>query len=429
MLPPKSNPDQIDGPGTAQGANGSTETERLRRASSSEPSEFQPAKPEVTRARVGWRLAAVALLAGASILIWRAVNGRAISQNTALPRSSLPSVAVAPAIRTDLFNEVTIPAEFRPYLEVELHAKVSGYLDQINVDFGDRVKAGQLLAKLEAPDLVAQLNNAVATLRRTEADYTNAHLIYQRTFAVNQQQPNAVAQQEVDTANAHDLTALAAIAGAKADVDKYQTLVDYMRITAPFDGVITHRYADPGALIQAGTTSDTQSMPLVRISDNYRLRLDTPVSQKYVKDIHVGDSVEVMVEDLDSKRFVGKITRTMLKVDDATRTMIVEVEVANPNLEIIPGMYARVILKVQSRPHAVAIPTEAVPPENKNIIYVVDKNGQIEARHVVLGIETPNRWEVVSGIKEGELVVVGKFSQISPGQAVEPKVIEETAEQ
>jgi RND family efflux transporter MFP subunit len=202
-----------------------------------------------------------------------------------------------------------------------------------------------------------------------------------------------------------------------------------MRITAPFDGVITHRYADPGALIQAGTTSDTQSMPLVRISDNYRLRLDTPVSQKYVKDIHVGDSVEVMVEDLDSKRFIGKLTRTTLKVEDDTRTMIVEVEVANPNLEIIPGMYARVILKVQSRPHAVAIPTEAVPPENKNLVYVVDKNGQIEARHVVLGIETPNRWEVVSGLKEGELVVVGKFSQISPGQAVEPKVIEETAEQ
>ena len=135
----------------------------------------------------------------------------------------------------------------------------------------------------------------------------------------------------------------------------------YTQITAPFDGVITKRYADPGALIQAGTASDTQSMPLVRVSDNYRLRLDFPVSVAYVKDIHVGDPVEVRVESLGGKTFTGIITRTTRKVDEDTRTMITEIEVPNPKLELVPGMYATVVLKVERRPQALAIPTEAVP--------------------------------------------------------------------
>jgi RND family efflux transporter MFP subunit len=349
--------------------------------------------------------------------------------NPAMPATTaLPAVAVAPATRADLFNEVRIPAEFRPYLEVELHAKVSGYLEQINVDFGDRVKAGQLLATLEAPDQVAQLNNALAALRRAEADYTNAHLIYLRTFAVNQQQPNAVAQQDVDTAAAKDQTAAAAIAAAKADVDKYQTLVNYLRITAPFDGVVTRRYADPGAFIQAGTTS-AQSLPLVRISDNYRLRLDFPVSVAYVKDIHLEDAVEVRVESLRGKRFTGRIRRASYKVDEATRTMLTEIEVANPNLELVPGMYATVALRVQTRPHALGIPAGAVPPEDRGTVYVVDARGQVEKRAVVLGLETSTHYEVVSGLNEGELVMLGKWSQVKPGQTVEPKVVEPSAEE
>ena len=152
-------------------------------------------------------------------------------------------------------------------------------------------KSSQLLATLEVPELHDQLHNAIAMQQRAEADYTNAHLIYQRLQQVNQEHPNLVAQQDLDTAEAKDGTAAAAIAAAKADVEKYQTLVNYTQITAPFDGVVTHRYADPGALIQAGTGSDTQALPLVRVSDNYHLRLDFPVSVKYVKDIHPGQSV------------------------------------------------------------------------------------------------------------------------------------------
>jgi RND family efflux transporter MFP subunit len=324
---------------------------------------------------------------------------------------------------------MTIPAEFRPYEEVELHAKVSGFVREMKVDFGDRVKAGQLLATLEVPELQDELHNAIATEQKAEADYTNAHLIYMRLAAVNKEHPNLVAQQDLDTADAKDRTTAAAIAATKADVGKYNTLVAYTFITAPFDGVITKRYADPGALIQAGTTSDTQSLPLVRVSDNYRLRLDFFVSQRYVKDTHVGDTVEVRVESQGGKTFTGAITRTTERVEELTRKLTTEIEVPNPNLELVPGTYAEVVLKVESHPHALAIPAEAVPPGQQSSVYLINDQHQIEVRPVTLGLETPNSYEVLAGLKEGDLVLVGSRSQVKPGQTVEPKLINSLAQQ
>jgi RND family efflux transporter MFP subunit len=291
------------------------------------------------------------------------------------------------------------------------------------VDFGDRVKSNQLLATLEVPELHDELQSAIATEQKAEADYTNAHLIYMRLAAVNKEHPNLVAQQDLDTAESKDRTTAAAIAATKADVDKYNTLVAYTFITAPFDGVITKRYADPGALIQAGTTSDTQSLPLVRISDNYRLRLDFFVSQKYVKDMHVGDPVELRVEALGGKTFTGVITRTTERVEEQTRTLTTEIEVPNPNLELVPGMYCRVVLKVQRRLQVLTIPIQAVPPGYGVSVYVINGEHEIEERPVTLGLETPAEYEVTAGLKDGELVLVGSRSQVQPGQKVEPKLV------
>jgi RND family efflux transporter MFP subunit len=340
--------------------------------------------------------------------------------------TAAPVVAVAVVDREDLYNEVTIPAEFRPYVEAELNAKVSGYLDKINVDFGDKVKAGQLLAVLEIPELKDELDSAVAVEQRAEADYTNAHLVYTRMEGVNREHPNLVAQQDIDTAQAKDSVAAAAVSSAKADVEKYQTLFGYTQITAPFDGVITRRYADPGALIQAGTASDIQAKPLVRLSDNYRLRLDFPVSVEYVKDIHLGDSVSVRVDSLGGKSFTGKITRFTDRVNEDTRTMITEIEVANPNLEIVPGMYAAVILKAEHRSQVLAIPTEAVASEKNSVVDVVNQDNAIEEHAVTLGLETPTRYEVTAGLKEGDKVVIGSHTEVHAGEKVEPKPWRET---
>jgi RND family efflux transporter MFP subunit len=335
-----------------------------------------------------------------------------------------PTAGVAKVTREDLYKEVTIAAEFRPYVEVALHAKVSGYVSKMNVDFGDKVKAGQLLATLEVPELQAELDNAQATEQKARADYTNAHLIYTRLQSVNKDHPNLVAQQELDTAAANDQTMAAAIAAAKANVEKFQTMVSYTQITAPFDGVVTHRYADPGTLIQAGTSSDTQALPLVRVSDNYQLRLDFPVTVDYVKDVQLGDSVEVRVDSLNGKTFTGIISRFTHEVDENTRTMITEIEVPNPNLELMPGMYATVVLKVEKRLQTLAVPTEAVAGEKTPTVYVVNQVNQIEERSVKLGLETADKYEILSGLHEGDLVVIGNRSGFQAGQKVEPKLIQ-----
>lgn len=334
-----------------------------------------------------------------------------------------PTAGVAKVTREDLAQEVTIAAEFRPYEEVTLHAKVSGYVSKMNVDLGDQVKAGQLLATLEVPELQAELETARAAKQKAEADNNNAHLIYSRLVAVNRDHPNLVAQQELDTAQASDLTTAAAIAAAKANFEKFQAMLNYTQITAPFDGVVTHRYADPGTLIQAGTASDTQVMPLVRVSDNYRLRLDFPVSVDFVKDIQAGAPVEVAVDSLNGKTFTGTISRFARQVDNNTRTMITEIEVPNPNLELMPGMYAKVRLKVAQRPQALTIPVEAVAGEKRPTVLALNRDRRIEERPVRLGLETPEKFEVLSGLQEGELVIVGNRARFQAGEIVEPKLL------
>jgi RND family efflux transporter MFP subunit len=334
-----------------------------------------------------------------------------------------PMVAVVRVDREDLFQEDPIPAEFRAYVAVDLHAKVTGYVKDMKVDFGDRVKAGQLLATLEIPELQEDLSHALAAEQRAVADYKDAHLAYTRLKTVNTpQHPDLVAQMDIDAAEAKDLAASANVTAARADIDRYQAWVDYSKITAPFDGVITMRYADPGALIQAGTTG-TAAKSLLQISDNYLLRLDFPVSVKYVKDVHLGDTVAVRVDSLGGKTFNGVITRFTDQVDDDTRTMMTEMEVTNQNLELVPGMYAKVVLKVGRRPQALAVPTQAVVSDQTPMVYIVNSQGQIEERAVKLGLETPDRYEILDGLREGDLVVIGNHSGIQAGQTVQTQKV------
>ena len=374
-----------------------------------------------------WKLLVAFLLLVAVVLFL--LTGRKNGTGVQMAVVAVPSVAVAKVERENLFTEMTIPAEFRPFAEAELHSKVSGYLQQINVDIGDQVKTGQALAVLEVPELQDELNNAIAVKERSQADFKNAHLAYTRLVTVDKEHANLVAQQDLDAAEAKDASAAAAIAAAQAEMEKFQTLMAYTKITAPFDGVITKRYADPGALIQSGTASQSQSLPLVRLSNNYRLRLDFPVSVDFVQGIHVGDSVDVRVESLDDRTFTGKISRFTRQVDDQTRTMMVELELANPQLEIVPGMYAKVILKMQDHPRALAVPIEAVVPGKTPTVDVINSHDEIEERAVTLGLETPTKYEILSGLKEGELVMIGNPAQIKPGQKVEPKLVKLLAAQ
>ena len=344
-------------------------------------------------------------------------------------------IAVAKVDRENLKQTLTLAAEFCPYQEVSLHAKVAGYVQSISVDVGDRVKEGQVLAVLDVPELKNDLQKDTASLQasreevnRAQANYDQTHLASSRLEAVAQQHPKLVAQQEVDDAKAKDQNATGALAAAKQHVDeataelnKTQALLNYGSITAPFDGVITHRYADPGALIQAGTAS-SQTMPVVDVEEESRLKLVFPVPESAVARIKVGQKIQVSVGSLH-QTFEAAVSRFSDKVDRETRTMRTEADIDNRDGQFKPGMYADATIVVEERTNAIAVPVEAVSLAAKPEVLAVNRNGIVRVRSVTLGLATPTRYEILKGLLPGDLVVIGSRAGVRPGDKVAPKVM------
>ncbi len=363
----------------------------------------------------------------------------------------LPTVAAADVVTANLSHDLVLTAEFRPFQEVEVMAKVSGYVKQINVDVGDRVTQDQVLAILEIPEMaddLARVNAAVERSRaevahandeiqRAEAAHDLAHLSFERLGAVSQRKPGLVAQQDVDDARGKDLVAEARVSAAKsalavakdqvqvnqAEAEKVHTLMVYTRVVAPFAGVVTRRYADNGAMIQAGTASQTQAMPLVRVSENSRLRLILPVPESAVPTVHIGQQVEVRVPSLH-RSFPGRVARFTDTLSLATRTMDTEVDVPNPTLVLIAGMYAEVNLTLDRRDAVLVIPLTAVDRDGdgRGRVMLIGADNRIESRRVTLGLETARNVEVRSGLSEADRVVLSGRSGLQPGQVVRPKL-------
>ncbi len=265
--------------------------------------------------------------------------------------TALPDVAVARVHRADLSRTLVLTAEFRPFQDIDVHAKVAGFVKSILVDVGSRVKTGDLLAVLEIPELRDELHQTAASVHQSEEDverakaeirqaesaYEVAHLGFTRLAGVAKSRPDLVAQQDLDdatgrdrvseaqvaTANASLAAAIAHLQEARANRARVQSLFDYSRIVAPFTGVVTKRYADTGSMIQAGTSSQTQAMPLVRLAQNDLLRLVIPVPESVVPSIRLGSPIEVQVPAL-RKNFTGSVARFADKVDMSTRTMHTE---------------------------------------------------------------------------------------------------------
>jgi RND family efflux transporter MFP subunit len=336
-------------------------------------------------------------------------------------KADVPTVAVAKTIRTNLTNSMTFQGEFYPYQDVLIHAKVSGYVNPIAVDIGDRVKAGQILATLEVPELKDQLVGARATVRQAGAEHEIAHLNYMRLVEVNRSQPNLVAQQDLDDARAKDSAMTAAMATATAEADRYSTLEDYTRVLAPFPGVITKRFVDNGSLVEAGTSSNTG--PLVELAQQDLLRLRFPVPEAETPLVHVGGEVRIAV-DAAGQNFKGMIARDAWDIDRSTRTIVVEVDVPNQNDTFKAGMYASVTLSTQDARNVLAVPLQALAGGDTPSVLVVNKDDAIESRNVTTGMRTASLVEVKSGLSDGDLVVVGDRSGLVPGTLVSPKRID-----
>ena len=331
--------------------------------------------------------------------------------------TSRPSVAVAEVARKPMARYLTVSSELVPFQEIDVFAKESGFVSKLYVDYGSRVKAGQLMAVLEIPELQAllqedqatiksmgdQVTNAQHELGRIQAQHKVLHLQYDRLNGVASSKPGLVAQQEVDEAQGKDLAAEAQVEAGKSRLQVAeselvvaqsklahdQALYDYSKITAPFAGVVTQRYANQGALLQAGTSSSTQAMPLVRLSQQDRFRLVIPVPESYVRYIKDGDPVKVRVPALD-RDFPGKVTRFSVDVGSATRTMHTEVDVENPGGELLPGVYAEATLTLDRKGNALVVPLQAVDQgSDRTSVLIVDEADKIEDRPDHAGY--PNR--------------------------------------
>ena len=357
--------------------------------------------------------------------------------------------AVARAERHGVGNTLTIAGEFKPFQDVDVHAKVAGYIKVIHIDVGDHVRAGQTLAILEIPELAAQLAGADASVRRSKEEirraegdlaraqsaHSAAHSAYTRLKQAAEARAGLVAQQEIDDSQAKDLEAEAQVSGssaalsaaqqqlqvAEANQKQYAALSDYSRIVAPFSGVVTARYADTGALIAAGTSSSTQSMPVVRLAEISKLRLVLPIPESVAAQIHLGDPVEARVQALNQD-FVGKVSRFADSLDRQTRTMETEIDFDNRDGRLIPGMYAETRLSLREKKDALTIPLEAVTRNGDDAtVFSVNSQNIIEERHVKLGLEDSVRVEVLSGLTDKDRVVIGNRSQFRDGQKIQPK--------
>jgi RND family efflux transporter MFP subunit len=393
------------------------------------------------------------LLIGASVVFAGLVScgrGKKVDATNSPPAGDSVSVAVTKVGRKTLEQHLTVSSELVPFQEIDVYAKESGYVKQLDVDYGTRVKTGQVMAVLEIPELQFQLQqddatiaaaqdqikNAQRQLERVEAQRNVLHLQYDRLAKVSASKPGLVAQQEVDDAQGKDLAAEAQVEASRANLESAQSqlavtqakrqhdaaLFDYSKIVAPFDGVVTQRYANFGTLLQAGTNSSTQAMPLVKLSQDDKFRLVIPVPESYVRYIHVGDPVSVNVPSL-SRTFPGRVARFSVDVKEDTRTMHTEVDVPNLDRTLVPGLYADATIQLQRKVGALAVPLQALNREGDKVtIDVVGPSNQIEVRPVVTGIETPEDAEIVSGVKEGDLVITGDTSALKAGQQVTPKV-------
>jgi RND family efflux transporter MFP subunit len=388
-------------------------------------------------------------------LLWLAslVAGCGGRKTQADDLATAPNVAVVKVERRDITSTLEIASEFQPYQEIDVYAKVSGYIQKLQVDWGTHVRQGQLLAVLEIPELEQELQQATASahrsehdlarareeLSRTESAYTVAHLTYTRLAEVQKTRPELVAQQEIDMAQGKDLEASAGVSAArdalaaaeqallmsKAALEKDRAMFAYARMTAPFEGVVTKIYAYTGALLPAGTSSSKSDAALCHLSQNNLLRLVIPVPERAVADIRPGQTVAVEVSAV-KRTFHGEFTHFSGLIDTNTRTMHTEVTVPNPSYELVPGMYASVRIPLHSAKGVLTVPVQAIESgaDGQGAVLVVNNSNHIEKRAVTTGLSTATEVEVSSGLEENERVVFGEQNQLKAGQLVSPKIVQ-----
>jgi membrane fusion protein (multidrug efflux system) len=325
------------------------------------------------------------------------------------------TVVVVRPQRGDIVRSITLPGDLVGLYQSTLYAKVTGYLKTISVDKGDWVKNGQVLAEIEVPELQQRL-------ARANADLQVQHLTYQRLEQVWKSDPRLVARQDVDIAQGKYLE-------AKAQMDELEAMVSYTRIVAPFDGVITGRFVDPGALIKAGgeqqataeqgsASPNTGTSPVLSLARIDTMRTYVYAPQDAVGSIRRGMPATLTLADLPGRSFEGVVTRYSNSLDLGTRTMLTEIDLKNPRKELYPGMYANVTLELERHRDALKLPESAIGDSSDGKYVMVAQDGKLRKQEVTVGINNGKSAEIVSGLNSGEAVVATLDPSIVPDEAV-----------
>lgn len=309
--------------------------------------------------------------------------------------------------RRELVYSVTLPANISPLYQTTLYAKVSGYLKWIGPDKGDPVKKDQILAIIDAPEVEEQFHQALS-------DYHIKKLTFERLAKVWKESPDVIAKQDVDVAEA-------SAQGAKHLVEQRMALRDYTKVRAPYAGIITARFADPGALIQIATASSAGAIPLFTIMDLDTVRVYTNVPQDDSPWVVPGKTkATVIVKGLDGRSFTGTVTRSTLALDPSTRSLLVEIDLPNKDHALRPGTYVEVSLGLRDIPNALVLPPQAIVsgPKGKSVFIV--EGGRAKSVPVQTGISDGRWMEITDGLSGDENVVVVGKRRLVEGARVTP---------
>jgi membrane fusion protein, multidrug efflux system len=315
-----------------------------------------------------------------------------------------PEVRVITAKRSSGERLVSLAGEARPYAAVTLYAKVSGYLKEIRVDKGDRVNAGQVLAVIESPELDRQYESAVVDAQDKRRDADREKILVGK---------NLVSQQDADHADA-------AAREAEANAEALKIQRAYEILHAPFSGVVTARFADPGALVQSAANSQTTALPLVALSRTDKLRIYVYLDQKDAAYVRIGNQAEISDSSRPDVRLSASITRISGELDPKTRTLLAELDVGNKKGLLLAGSFVQVSLKLKTA-QSIEIPAEALlMKEDKAFVAIISQDNKVGFRPVIAASSDGKTVRISSGLEEGQQLVLNPGFGITDGVQVQP---------
>jgi RND family efflux transporter MFP subunit len=366
-----------------------------------------------TRVRPGifFYLFMLALVGGVAAALWALMENRGVrlhAQEVAVRREAsagLPVRVIRPK-STGEFFELLLPGDVRAYLESPIYAKISGYLSRLNVEKGDRVEAGHLLAVLENPETEQEYRTAQAALEIAKiTDDRNQELV----------RDNAVSRQAADRSRADMLI-------AQSHLQRLKVLLDYRQLRAPFSGVVVARNYDPGALVPAATTATASAaLPVVIVAKIDRLRVYMYVPQSDATFVRIGDPAQITFDEFPGRVFDGRVSRFTRALDAGTRTMLTEIDLTNTDLRLMPGMYAQVRLRRQQPKLYPVVPDEALVFQNEKVfVPVVTEENRIHLLPVTLGFDDGTEVQITTGLTGDETIALGVGQTVTEGQLVQP---------